>query len=190
MFFFKIFAKFIGDFTNVYWSCNTYIFNQSRFFSVGVVDAIHIPGLDLVDIANAGDTPIWLVSLLTLFTVGIPFFFLFYLGLKILINNLKSIGNIAKFTLLGVWLISIIGLVIIGIRQVSEHAYDERVVEKTELNITANDTLNVKMISNGNFNNDNYRRPNNFKIAHDENGEKIIYSSDVKTYSKVNKLIL
>ena len=62
---------------------------------------MHIPGLDLVDIVNAGETPIWLVSLLTLFAVGIPFFFLFYLGLKILINNLKSIGNIAKFTLLG-----------------------------------------------------------------------------------------
>ena len=36
----------------------------------------------------------WLISMLVFFAIGIPFFFVFYLGLKILVNNLKSIGNI------------------------------------------------------------------------------------------------
>lgn len=179
MFFFKVFAKFIGVLL-MFIGAITLIALIITLFSVGVVDAIHIPGLDLIDIANAGNTPIWLVSLLTFFTVGIPFFFLFYLGLKILINNLKSIGNIAKFTLLGVWLISIIGLIIIGIRQASEHAFDQNYVVKTELPVTATDTLNVKMVSNDNYNNGFYRSHNNFKIAHNEHGEKIIYSSDIR----------
>ena len=179
MFFFKVFAKFIGVLL-MFIGAVTLIALIIALFSVGVVDAVHIPGLDFFEIANAGETPIWLVSLLTLFTVGIPFFFLFYLGLKILINNLKSIGNIAKFTLLGVWFISIIGLVIIGIRQASEHAFNQSDIEKTELQITATDTLNVKMISNDNYNNNFYRSNNNFKIAHNENGEKIIYSSDIR----------
>ena len=178
MFFFKVFAKFIGTILMIVGAV-TLIALIISLLSIGVVDIIHIPGLDLVDIVNAGNTPIWLVSLLTFFTVGIPFFFLFYLGLKILINNLKSIGNIAKFTLLGVWLMSIIGLIVIGVRQASEHAFDESVVEKRELNITANDTINLKMVGNDLYTSYINRHSNNFKVAHNENGDKTIYSSDV-----------
>ncbi|ULC59119.1 PspC domain-containing protein [Flaviramulus sp. BrNp1-15] len=178
MFFFKVFAKFIGIILIIV-GASTLIGLIIGLFSVGVADIIHIPGLDMVDIVNAGNTPIWLVSLLSFFAVGIPFFFLFYLGLKILINNLKSIGNIAKFTLLGLWLISIIALIVVGIRQASEFAYDESYIEKTELPITATDTLNIKMISNDNFNPNFYRNNHGFKLAHDDDGNKTIYSSDV-----------
>ncbi|MCF7569219.1 PspC domain-containing protein [Sabulilitoribacter arenilitoris] len=178
MFFFKIFAKFIGIILMIV-GATTLIALIVTLFSVGVVDIIHIPWLDYANIANAGNTPIWLASLLTLFAIGIPFFFLFYLGLKILINNLKSIGNIAKFTLLGVWLISIIGLVVVGVRQASEHAFDERVIEKKELQITANDTINLKMVGNDLYNNGGNRHRESFKLIHNENGDKTIYSSDI-----------
>ncbi|WP_406684557.1 PspC domain-containing protein [Seonamhaeicola sp. MEBiC1930] len=176
MFFFKIFAKFIGVIL-ILVGALTLISLIIALFSVGIVDIIHIPGIDFVDIANAGNTPIWLVSLFTLFAVGVPFFFLFYLGLKILINNLKSIGNIAKFTLLGVWLISIIGLVVIGIREASEHAFEETFTHKQELNITANDTLKIKMVSNDIMS--QYRRRSSFKVANNQNGEKVIYNSNI-----------
>ena len=181
MFFFKIFAKFIGIILMIV-GASALIALIVALFSLGVADIIHIPGIDFVDIVNSGNTPIWLVSLLTLFAVGIPFFFIFYLGLKILINNLKSIGNIAKFTLLGVWLMAIVGLVIIGVRQASEHAFSERVVEKKELNIAANDTINVKMLSNDFYSTNYYRHNNSFKIAHNEAGVKTIYSSDIMMY--------
>ncbi|WP_194767076.1 PspC domain-containing protein [Tamlana sp. I1] len=183
MFFFKIFAKFIGVLLIII-GASTLIGLIIGLLSVGVADAIHIPGLDIADIFIAGNTPIWLVSLLIFFAVGIPFFFLFYLGLKILINNLKSIGNIAKFTLLGLWLISIIGLIVVGIRQASEHAFDENYIVKTELPIQANDTLTVKMANNDKYNPNNKRHHNNFKVAHDENGNKIIYTSDVNIMVK------
>ncbi|WP_298236660.1 PspC domain-containing protein [uncultured Algibacter sp.] len=194
MFFFKVFAKFIGVLLMII-GASTLISLIIALFSLGVADIIHIPGLDMLDIVNAGDTPVWLVSLLTFFAVGIPFFFLFYLGLKILINNLKSIGNIAKFTLLGVWLISIIGLVVVGVRQASEHAINESVIEKNELNIKANDTLSVKMITNDLFETNGYRNNDSFKIAHNEDGEKTIYSSDIRiivrsTSDSIGKLII
>ncbi|MFG6686485.1 PspC domain-containing protein [Mariniflexile sp. HNIBRBA6329] len=177
MLFFKIIAKFIGVIL-ILVGAFALIALIIGWFSVGVINVVNIPGLDLIDIANAGNTPIWLASLLIFFAIGIPFFFLFYLGLKILVNNLKSIGNIAKFTLLGLWLISIIGLVVMGIRQASEHAFNERVVEKQELIITANDTLEVKMVDNDLLRN-RYDRHDSFKVANNENGEKTIYNSDI-----------
>ncbi|WP_223552067.1 PspC domain-containing protein [Aestuariivivens sp. NBU2969] len=177
LFFFNIFAKFVGILL-MFIGAVTLIALIISLFSVGVVNILNIPGIEYANIVNAANTPIWLISLLTFFAVGIPFFFVFYLGLKILINNLKSIGKIAKFTLLGAWLISIIMLTVFGVREASEHAFDERVVEKIELNITTNDTLNLKMANNDLYKNTRYRS-NSFKVAHNEKGEKIIYSSDV-----------
>lgn len=182
MFVFKIFAKFIGILLMII-GASTLIGLIIGLFSLGVSNIIHIPGIDFVDIINAGNTPIWFVSLLTFFVVGIPFFFLFYLGLKILINNLKSIGNIAKFTLLGVWLISVIGLVIIGIREASEHAYNESYITSQTLNISASDTLNIKMVNSDLYKLNRYSG-GSFKIAHDENGEKTIYRSDIRIIVK------
>lgn len=178
MFFIKLFAKFIGVILIIVGAI-TLLSLIIGLLSVGVANVINIPGLDLVDIANAGNTPIWLVSLMCFLAIGIPFFFLFYLGLKILITNLKSIGSFAKFTLLGLWLISIIGLFVVGIRQASEHAFSESYTAKTELPITALDTLSVKMTSNDNYNPHFYKNNHGFKLAFDDNGNKIIYASDI-----------
>tara|TARA_R110001583_G_scaffold139104_5_gene291213 strand:- start:936 stop:2753 length:1818 start_codon:yes stop_codon:yes gene_type:complete len=177
MFFFTVFAKFVGIILMIT-GASALIALIIGLFSLGVTNIIHIPGLDLVDMANAGNTPLWLVSLLAFFTVGIPFFFLFYLGLKILVNNLKSIGNIAKFTLFGIWVLSIIGLIIIGIQQASEHAFNERVIEKQEFYIAPNDTLKIKMVNNNDYGGSR-RHHQSFKFANNEKGEKIIYSSDI-----------
>ena len=177
MFFFTVFAKFVGIILMIT-GASALIALIIGLFSLGVTNILHIPGLDFVEMANAGNTPIWLVSLLAFFLVGIPFFFLFYLGLKILVNNLKSIGNIAKFTLLGIWILSIIGLIIIGIRQASEHAFNERVTEKQEFYIVPNDTLIIKMVNNDKYGS-LYRKHQSFKFATNENGERIIYSSDI-----------
>ncbi|GGZ83412.1 PspC domain-containing protein [Algibacter mikhailovii] len=183
MFFFKILAKFIGIIL-ILIGAATLIALIIGLFSLGVVDIIHIPGLDLVDLANTGNTPIWLVSLLAFFAIGIPFFFLFYLGLKILINNLKSIGGIAKFSLLGLWLLSIIALVVIGIRQANEHAFKEYHIEKTQIPIRAMDTLNIKMTHNEIYNTGFNRSRSNFKLAHDDNGGKAIYASNIEILVK------
>ncbi|GAB1857191.1 PspC domain-containing protein [Flavobacteriaceae bacterium MHTCC 0001] len=190
MFFFKLFAKFIGALL-IFIGAIVLLGLIISLFTVGISDAVHIPGFDVVDAANAANTPVWLVSLLILFAVGVPFFFLFYLGLKILVNNLKSIGNIAKFSLLGIWIIAIIGLVIMGIKQASEHAFDANVIKKEQLNITAKDTVFIKMVGNDNYYRSKhghlYRNTNSFKLVYDENDEKIIYSSDIRLIVRSTK---
>ena len=184
MFFFKVFAKFVGVILIIV-GASALIALIISMFSIGILDAVHIPGFDFVDAANAANTPIWLVSILTFFAVGIPFFFVFYLGLKVLINNLKSIGNIAKFSLLGLWLMSIIGLFVIGIKQATEHAYEESAaIEKTQLNISANDTLYVKMVGNDAYKKYLYKHSNSYKLTYDENDQKVIYTSDIRLVVK------
>ncbi|WP_203258531.1 PspC domain-containing protein [Hyunsoonleella ulvae] len=190
MFFFKIFAKVIGAIL-LFVGSVTVIALIVSLFTVGISDAVNVPGFDVVDAANSANTPIWLVSLLVLFAAGVPFFFLAYLGLKILVNNLKSIGNVAKFSLLGLWLISVIGLVVLGVKQASEHAFDANVVVKEQINITAKDTVFVKMVGNDNYYRNKrgylYRNANSFKIVPDENDEKIIYSSDIRLIVRSTK---
>ncbi|WP_435412299.1 PspC domain-containing protein [Psychroserpens mesophilus] len=186
MFFFKVFAKFIGIILIIVGAA-TLISLLIFCLSLGAIDIVHFPGLDLFEAANAANTPVWLISLIVLFAIGIPFFFVFYLGLKILINNLKSIGNVAKFTLLGLWLMAIIGSVVIGVRQASEHAYDATISKKEQLNIRANDTLTLAVVGNTLYSRQFGRHGSSLRAVYDENDEKLIYSRDVRLIVRSTK---
>lgn len=134
LFFLKVIAKFIGILLIII-GISTLLGLLVSLLTLGITDTINFPGMDFLKASNTANIPIWLMSVLLFFAVGIPFFFVFYLGLKILVSNLKSIGNIAKFTLLGLWLLSIVGLVIIGVRQATEHAFDASTTTKETLYI-------------------------------------------------------
>jgi hypothetical protein len=184
MFFLKVIAKFIGIIL-IFVGISTLIALIVALFTVGLTNAIHFPGMDLVDASNAANLPIWLMSMLIFFAVGIPFFFVFYLGLKILVNNLKSIGNVAKFTLLGLWLMAIIGLIISGIRQATELAYDANITQVEEtINITSGDTLKLKMIGHDDYNKYMDKYYHNYKISRNENDNNIISTTDVRLIVK------
>jgi len=154
--------------------------------NVGVTNAVHFPPMDFLEVANAANIPMWLMSTLVFFAFSIPFFFVFYSGLKILVNNLKSIGNIAKFTLLGLWTMAIIGLVITGVKQATEHAFDAKVTAKKELNIKATDTLKISMTDFEGYDDYFYRYNNSFRIIEGDNGRNIV-SKDINLLVKSTK---
>ena len=178
MFCFKIFAKFMGVILIIV-GVSTLIGLIIGLLSIGVADIFHFPGIDMADVVNSTNLPIWIVSLLTLFTVGIPFFFIFLLGLKILVPNTKSPGRVANFTLFGIWLAAVVTLAIFAAREVTEFAREASVTNKTELNIAANDTLYIKMVGNDMYSN-YLHRDYDFDVFYDENDEKRIYSSNVR----------
>ncbi|RLD25958.1 MAG: hypothetical protein DRI75_12550 [Bacteroidetes bacterium] len=180
-----IFAKFFGIILMII-GASTLIGLVIGLLSLGVADIFHFPGIDFADIVNSTYLPIWVVSVLTLFAVGIPFFYIFILGLKILVNNLKSLGKIANFTLLGIWLASIITLAVFAAREVTEFAREASVTEKKGINIAVNDTLYVKMAGNEMYSN-YLHRDYDFDIFHDENDQKKIYSSNVRLIFKSTK---
>lgn len=175
----KIFAKFIGIILIVI-GASTLLTMLVFSVSLGTTQLIDLPGIDLFHAVNTANTPIWLMTLLLFFLIGIPFFFIFYLGLKILIKNLKSIGNIAKFSLLGLWLISIIGLTIIGVKQASEHAFDASITTTETIHIRPQDTLKIKMVANNSYSKRLGRHSNNFKTVYNTHDEKLLYRTNVR----------
>ncbi|MHA7057761.1 PspC domain-containing protein [Aquimarina sp. M1] len=182
----KIFVKFIGVLL-ILVAGIALISLFISLFTVGTLGLIDTPFTEYIDVVNHPNVPIWLVSLLVLFAVGIPFFFLFILGLKIVINNLKSIGTPAKLALLAVWILSVIGLTVVGIRQATLEAYDAEVIEDTRnIYLVSGDTLNIKMVGNNRYIRNLYHR-NDFKIKRDENDNKIIVTQDIEVFIKENK---
>ncbi|PIB28936.1 hypothetical protein BFP77_08450 [Maribacter sp. 4U21] len=186
MFLFKIFGKFIGILLIII-GASTLIGLFIGLLSVGVMDMVHVPGIDFYNVVNSSNLPIWLVSLLAFFAIGIPFFFLLYLGLKILVTNLKSIGNIAKFSLLGLWLLSIILLVVFGIREAASHAYSGSTTSESEIYVeNPSDTLNINLVAYD-YDRDNQMHMGNMIVTHDDDGNKILVSRDVRLRLKKSK---
>lgn len=180
-----IFAKFVGVIL-ILVGALTIISLVIGLLGFGFTNAINLPVFDFIEASAVNIIPFWLTALMAFFIVGIPFFFLFYLGLKILINNLKSIGNIAKFSLLGVWIISLLGLIAVGILQANEIAFEANTSSKHELAITKSDTLYVKMQGNANYSK-SIRRNTGFDIVYDENDTQQIFSRNVRLVVKSTK---
>lgn len=178
MFFIKIFAKIIGIMLMLAGAAG-FIATTVAFISANFIDRLDLGNSDILFLAEASNTPFWLVGLMLYFLIGIPLLLLFYLGLKILVNNLKSIGSAAKFTLLGLWLLSLIGICIVGAKQGLSYSEEAPIIQnETFANITAQDTLILTMKNNDNYA-EYFNKSNSFKVGHNENGERLIYSQDV-----------
>jgi len=157
-------------------------------FSLNILETVHIPGTNFFDIADSTNVPVWVMSLLVFFFVGIIAFFIFYLGLKILITNLKSIGNIAKYTLLGLWFVSFISLIILSAKfGLSFKEEGSFIKTETLASVRANDTLTLRMNNNDLFTNRSYYRNYGFDTAYDENDNKVLFSRGVRLVVKSTK---
>ncbi|WP_024770275.1 PspC domain-containing protein [Aquimarina macrocephali] len=186
LFFLKIFVKFIGVILIIVAGV-TLISLFVGLFTIGTFGFMDVPWVEYIEVGSHPEVPLWLISLVTFFAVGIPFFFLFILGLKILIKNLKSIGTPAKLGLLAIWIFSLIGLGILGVRQATLEAYDADVImEQKVLPITSNDTLTIKMEGNNRYVKHLYHR-NDYKIKRDDQGNRVIVIRDIEIYLKASK---
>lgn len=189
LFLFKVIGKFIGILLIIIGAA-TIIGLFIGTITVGIADAVNIPGLNIYNIVDASNMPIWVVSILGFFAIGIPFFFLLYLGLKILVNNLKSIGSIAKFSLLGLWSISIILLIVFGIRQATARAYSDGVEINEQLPFeNINETVRIDFASYDRA----YRNKRTVKlgdgrtISRNEAGEEVMVLDDIDIYLEESK---
>lgn len=172
----KVFGKFIGIILLIV-AATVLVSLVIGLFTAGSIEIMG-PPFEWQQYFNLfTDIPIWLLSILIFFAVGVPFFFLFYLGLKILVTNLKSIGMIAKFALLGIWILSIIGLIVLGVRTGMQRAYNGYVSEKKELYIAPADTLTITMNEKDNY--DAILNTHGFDMVVDDNGDRRLVSKNV-----------
>lgn len=129
------------------------------------------------------DVPLWAQGLLLLLSFGIPLFFFVLLGLKLLIPHTKSIGNYIKYTLLALWIFSLITLTIIGIKYATELSHDGKVVKKEFLPLSIKDTLKIKFVNNDYFSK-NIEHRTDLMITQDSSKNEIIYSNNVNIHLK------
>ncbi|MFA9189470.1 PspC domain-containing protein [Flavobacterium magnesitis] len=175
---FQIIAKFLGIILIVT-GIATLVCLLIGVFTFGTNTFVDFPWQGFIETGNFTDYPIWSFGLLMFFAIGIPFFFLTLLGFKLLAPNTKSIGAIAKYTLLALWIIAIALATSLGIQQASAFATEGRTVKKETLNIALNDTLLIKFKHNDYFSKDIHDR-SEFKITTDSTNNDIIYSNEVR----------
>lgn len=175
---FKVFAKIIGAFI--------VFFSGIGLLAIIITSIIMIFSSTMPDnyILNniqtpiGLETPLWAQGLLLLLGAGIPLFFFLILGLKLIVNNLRSLGNYIKYSLLAVWLIAVGIIISLGINEASQLAFEGKSVQKEVIAIAPTDTLKIKFKNNDFYSKSNYRH-HDFKITQDEADNEIIYSNNV-----------
>ncbi len=95
---------------------------------------------------------------------------------------MKSVGNIGKYTLLALWLISIAILISLGIRNATEFSVDGRQVKKERIALQPQDTLYIKFKASDYFSNHDDFESREFKITEDSTNTKVIYSGNVNLH--------
>lgn len=175
---FKVIAKIIGSFI-VFFSAIALI--AIVVTSIILMFSSTMPENYILNHINTPiglETPLWAQGILFLLGFGIPFFFLFILGLKLMVNNLRSIGNYAKYSLLAIWIIAVGIIISLGINEASQLAFEGKSVQKEVIAIAPTDTLKIKFKNNDFYSKNKYRN-HDFKITQDEGDNEIIYSNNV-----------
>lgn len=174
--FFQVIGKIIGIFIIIFSiiSLGSLII---ALVTLGSTEFFQVPWMGISEAFNYTEVPVWSLVLLFLLAIGIPLLALLILGFRILITNSKPLSKVFKYSLLGIWIISLIALTIIGVRQATEVAFEEKVSITQDVNLQANDTLKITISSNPKFS-----RKSDFKLVLDENNKETIYSGQVHYY--------
>jgi phage shock protein PspC (stress-responsive transcriptional regulator) len=174
---FKVFAKVLGALISIF-AAVSLIALVIAMFMLGSSTIIDVPWQHYAEAVNYTEWPLWILGLLGFLAIGIPLFFFLILGLKLMVDKLRSIGSIAKYTLLALWIVSIAILGTLAIKQAAELDEEGKSVQKEALAAKMADTLRVKFRFNDFYTkNLDYKRE--FWFIHDEAGKPKIYSNNV-----------
>lgn len=175
---FKVFAKVLGVLL-IFSALPVLIMLLIGVFTIGTSAFVEFPWNEFIQAGNFSDFPAWTFGLLIFFAIGIPFFYLMILGFKLLITNMKSLGNVVNYTLFALWIISLGLLITIGMNQMMEYSTEGRSVNKQTLNMNPQDTLQIKFIHNDYYAK-NVNEQTDFQIAQDSSDQSVLYSNNVR----------
>ncbi len=124
--------------------------------------------------------PIWLLTVFFIIAIGLPFLALFILGLRILSPNIKRLNSTASYTLVGLWIVALLGLMFFGIEFATSKAYDGVKVTKNTITINNEEPLKIAFENN----NDLYYLPN---IKRQNNSMEVFIDDEKFKYSNYIK---
>ena len=178
---FKIIGKFIGIII-IFVSAAVILSLIIGGFSVGSLEWLNVDGefLQYPPFFYESVLPKWLLTLFVFLLVGIPFLVLFILGLRILSSNVQKINKPTSLTLLGIWLVSLLGLIFTGLEFGTSHTVYGQSSQKNNINVVANDTLQLKMINDDNLYYRHNLRRTTSKEEVEVEGKKMTYGSYIK----------
>jgi phage shock protein PspC (stress-responsive transcriptional regulator) len=179
--FLKVIGKFIGVIL-VFVAAAVILTLVIGGFSVGSLEFLNF-GEEMVQYPEffyASTLPMWLLTLFLFLLVGIPFIILFVLGLRILSSSVKQFNKTTSLTLLGIWIIALLGIIFAGLEFGTTHANYGQSVERNTLNIRKNDTLTLKVKNDDTIYYRHNLRRSSRKYKIEVNDKVAVYSNDIK----------
>lgn len=180
---FKVLFKNIGKIVGVFLILISGLMLLTIFISMFSIGSIEILGIDSNIVHYPpffydATIPKGILGVALLLLMGIPFFFLFVLGLKIVSSNAKSLSVMAKLTLLGVWLLSLMLIIFSAIETNLQYLNNATVTIEKHLSLDK-DTLKISVVAKDDLNLErNYQ-----KIIVDNDREKLL-ETDLKVKIK------
>lgn len=174
---FNVFAKILGVIL-ILSALPILVMLLIGIFTLGTSAFVEFPWSDFIQAGNFSDFPVWTFGLLIFLAIGIPFFYLMILGFKLLITNMKSLGNVVNYTLFALWIVSLILLITIALNQMMEYSTQGRVVSKQALTMNTQDTLQIKFVHNDYFAKNIHDRTD-FQITQDSTDQRVLFSNNV-----------
>ena len=110
----------------------------------GFISSIEIPP-EIIFLTMNTDLPLWAFSLLLLFGVGIPFTFIFVLGLRLLTSKRKLMNNSTKYTLGVIWITTLLLISFTIGREFRSNAFTARTTQNELIDMNTKDTLRIRM---------------------------------------------
>ena len=110
----------------------------------GFISSIEIPP-EIIFLTMNTDLPLWAFSLLLLFGVGIPFTFIFVLGLRLLTSKRKLMNNSTKYTLGVIWITTLLLISFTIAREFRSNAFTARTTQNELIDMNTKDTLRIRM---------------------------------------------
>ena len=109
---------------------------------IGSVFSAMIPH-ELIQFGLSLNLPLFVLGFFALLIVGIPFVFLFMLGLQLLAQNKSIMSRMTKLILLGLWILALITLLVFGIVETKSFAISAKQNSVEILDQQTADTLKV-----------------------------------------------
>lgn len=145
---------------------------------VGSVFSAIVPA-DLIQFGLSLNVPLIVLGFFVLLIVGIPFVFLFTLGLHLLSNNKRFMNRTSRLVLLGLWVLSLITLLVFGIIETKSFAISAKQNTLKQLDTRSTDTLKIYLNGEHKYN-ETVTVFNHFTLIEDEAKKQYRLDEDIR----------